>query len=209
MTSTPPFLALAVATIVAYLIGGLPFGYWFVRLAYGKDIRRMGSGNIGATNVHRSAGGKAGLIVLLLDICKGLLAVWLADLTTHGDPLGLALAAAAVMLGHCYPIFLNFRGGKAVACFIGAFVYIAPLALLASIVVFILVLAVRRYVSLASIVAVLVFPIAVWFLEQPAASIFAASIFAALLVVYRHRANIARLRSGAEHVFSLKGGKAA
>lgn len=209
MTSTPPFLALAVATLVAYIVGGLPFGYWFVRLAYGKDIRSMGSGNIGATNVHRSAGGKAGSIVLLLDIGKGLLAVWLAALTTRGDPRGLALAAVAVMLGHCYPVFLHFRGGKAVACFVGAFLYIAPLALLASIGIFIVVVAASRYISLGSIVAALVFPIAVWFIEHPPASIFAASIFAALLIVYRHRGNIVRLRSGAEHVFSLKGGKAA
>lgn len=169
----------------------------------------MGSGNIGATNVHRSAGGKAGLAVLLLDIGKGVLAVWLADLATGGDPRGLALAAAAVMLGHCYPAFLHFRGGKAVACFIGAFVYIAPLALLVSVCVFIVVLAASRYVSLASIIAALLFPVAVWFVEHPPAAIFAASIFAALLIVYRHRGNIVRLRSGAEHVFSLKGGKAA
>lgn len=209
MISTPPYPALAVATLVAYLIGGLPFGYWFVRLVYRKDIRSMGSGNIGATNVHRSAGGKAGLAVLLLDIGKGVLAVWLADLTTRGNPEGLALAAAAVMLGHCYPVFLRFRGGKAVACFVGAFVYIAPLALLVAVCVFIVVLTVSRYVSLASIIAALLFPAAVWFIEHPPAAVFAASIFAALLIIYRHRGNIVRLRSGAEHVFSLKGGKAA
>src|SRR5579883_1753233 len=124
------FLVFSVATLASYLIGGLPFCYWFVRIAYGKDIRTMGSGNIGATNVHRTAGGKAGLIVLILDICKGLIAVWLADLTTHGNPWGLALAAAAVMLRNCYHIYISFRGRKAVACFLGAFVYIAMLAFL-------------------------------------------------------------------------------
>jgi glycerol-3-phosphate acyltransferase PlsY len=200
---------LSVATLASYFIGGLPFGYWFVRIAYGKDIRMMGSGNIGATNVHRTAGGKAGLIVLILDICKGLIAVWLADLTTHGNPWGLALAAAAVMLGHCYPIFLNFRGGKAVACFLGAFVYIAPLAILIVILLFIGVLLTTRYVSLASIIAALFFPVVMWFVAHPPYPILGVSIFAALLIVFRHRANIARLRNGAEHVFSFKGGKAA
>ncbi|MGH9584486.1 MAG: glycerol-3-phosphate acyltransferase, partial [Bryobacteraceae bacterium] len=113
------------------------------------------------------------------------------------------------MLGHCYPVFLNFRRGKAVACFVGAFAYIAPLAVLAVAVVFLVVLAAARYVSLASMIAALLFPVAIWFLAHPPVSIFAASVFATLLIVYRHRANIARLRNGGEHVFSLKGGKAA
>ncbi len=89
----------------------------------------MGSGNIGATNVHRSIGWKAGIVVLLLDILKGFVAVWLAVVLNHGYVLALALSAIAVMLGHCYPILLRFKGGKAVACFIGAFLYIAPLAI--------------------------------------------------------------------------------
>jgi glycerol-3-phosphate acyltransferase PlsY len=209
VTSAPPYLAITVAALAAYLIGGLPFGYWFVRIVYGKDVRTMGSGNIGATNVHRSTGGKAGLAVLILDIGKGVLAVWLASITTRGNPTGMAIAAAAVMLGHCYPVFLNFRGGKAVACFLGAFVYLTPLSVAAAVVVFLIVLAASRYVSLASITAALLFPVAVWFVSHAPDAIFAASIFAALLIVYRHRANIARLRNGAEHVFSLKGGKTA
>ncbi len=120
-------LAIAVSAVLAYFIGGLPFGYWFVRISSGKDIRTMGSGNIGATNVQRTSGLKAGVIVLLLDIFKGFLAVWVAAVLTHANSVALAFAAAGVMMGHCYPIFLGFKGGKAVACFVGAFLYIAPL----------------------------------------------------------------------------------
>jgi glycerol-3-phosphate acyltransferase PlsY len=198
------FLSRAVLTLLAYLIGGLPFGYWFVRLRLGKDIRTMGSGNIGATNVHRTAGGKAGVIVLLLDILKGLLAVWIAWATSRGDTVTIALAAAAVMLGHCYPVFLKFKGGKAVACFIGAFGFIAPLALLASAAIFVLAVWLKRYISLGSIVGVAVFPLFFFAIYRPAPALLGASIFAALLIIYRHRGNISRLLAGTENVFSFR-----
>ena len=201
-----PTSALIDSAIVAYLIGGLPFGYWFVRLSFGKDIRTMGSGNIGATNVHRSAGGKAGVIVLLLDILKGVLAVWLATLIAHQDVRAMAVSAVCVMLGHCYPVFLGFHGGKAVACFIGAFGYLAPLALAVSAVVFLVAVAWSRYISLGSIVGAILFPAAAWLTGSPA-PVLVASIVAALLIVYRHQANITRLRTGTENVFSWKGGK--
>jgi glycerol-3-phosphate acyltransferase PlsY len=193
------------STLLAYLLGGLPFGYWLVRLSSGQDIRSMGSGNIGATNVYRTTGTRAGLVVLLLDILKGLLAVWLAALLTRGSTLALSLAAVAVMVGHCYPVFLGFKGGKAVACFIGAFAFITPLPLLATAAVFVAVVAVRPYISLGSIIGALVFPLMVWFIQRPSIEILIAAIFAALLIVYRHRGNISRLRRGEEHVFSLKG----
>jgi glycerol-3-phosphate acyltransferase PlsY len=197
------------STLLAYLLGGLPFGYWFVRLASGKDIRTMGSGNIGATNVHRTAGTKAGLMVLLLDILKGLLAVWLAGLITHGvtqgNTLALSLAACAVMVGHCYPVLLGFKGGKAVACFIGAFAFITPLPLLATAAVFLVVATLSRHISLGSIIGAMVFPLLVWLIQRPPLAVLLAAIFAAALIVYRHRGNIARLRSGEEPVFSFKG----
>jgi glycerol-3-phosphate acyltransferase PlsY len=199
------FLSPAVAALVAYLIGGLPFGYWFVRLTLGLDIRTIGSGNIGATNVHRAAGKRAGIIVLLLDIIKGLLAVWLADRLTHGNSVGIALAAAAVMVGHCYPVFLKFRGGKAVACFIGAFGYIAPLALLITAVAFLIVVAMSRYISLGSLMGAFLFPFVYWWINDPPQPLLISAFFAALLIIYRHRTNIDRLRSGTEHAFSLKG----
>ena len=201
-------LTLTVPALLAYLIGGLPFGYWFVRLTLGVDIRTVGSGNIGATNVHRAAGKKAGIIVLVLDIFKGLLAVWIADRLTHGNPVGIGLAASAVMLGHCYPVFLRFRGGKAVACFIGAFGYIAPLALLVSAVAFLIVVAMSRYISLGSLMGAFLFPFVYWWINDPPQPLLISAFFAALLIIYRHRANIERLRSGTEHAFSLKGNTA-
>jgi acyl phosphate:glycerol-3-phosphate acyltransferase len=201
-------LTLIASTLFAYLIGGLPFGYWFVRLTAGKDIRSMGSGNIGATNVHRTQGTKAGIIVLLLDILKGFLAVWLAARLTGDSQLAVASAAAAVMLGHCYPVFLGFKGGKAVATFIGAFLFLTPLALVCTTIAFILVVSVSRYISLGSIVGAVVFPLAVWFFEHAPREIIAASLFASVLVIYRHKTNIARLRAGKENVFSFAGKKA-
>ncbi len=198
------FLTLAVLTLLAYLIGGLPFGYWFVRLRLGKDIRTLGSGNIGATNVHRAAGGKAGVIVLLLDILKGLAAVFIATAATHGDPPAIALAASAVILGHCFPVFLNFKGGKAVACFIGAFGFIAPLALLLTALVFVTAVWMSRYISLGSIIGAVVFPFIFWWTNRPSPPLLSASIFAAALIVYRHRGNIVRLRTGTENVFSFR-----
>jgi glycerol-3-phosphate acyltransferase PlsY len=201
-------LPVLASAILAYFIGGLPFGYLFVRFSLGKDVRTMGSGNIGATNVHRTAGRKAGLIVLLLDILKGFLAIWLAVLISHNDALAVSAAVVAVMLGHCYPVALGFKGGKAVACFIGAFLYLAPLALLVTTVFFVLVVAGTKFISLASITGAIVFPPVFWLLYHPAPSILVAAIASAILIIYRHRANIARLRSGTENVFSFKGGAA-
>jgi acyl phosphate:glycerol-3-phosphate acyltransferase len=202
-----PFYLVAV-TLCAYLIGGVPFGYWFVLFSAGKDIRTIGSGNIGATNVQRTVGSTAGFIVLLLDILKGFFAVWLAAALTQADPLALALSAVAVMLGHCYPVFLRFKGGKAVACFVGAFIYLAPFALVITLAIFVVVVWLSKHISLGSIIGALVFPFVVWLTMHPPAPILAASIAGALLIVYRHKANISRLRSGTENVFSLKGRKA-
>lgn len=206
LSISDPF-AVAVSAVLAYFIGGLPFGYWFVRVSSGQDIRTMGSGNIGATNVQRTSGLKAGVIVLLLDIFKGFLAVWAAAVLTHGNSVALAFAAAGVMMGHCYPIFLGFKGGKAVACFVGAFLYIAPLALAFTAVIFVAVAAWSRHISLASILGAAVFPLIIWLTSHPGRAILISSIFAAALIIYRHKANISRLKSGTEHVFSLKGGK--
>jgi glycerol-3-phosphate acyltransferase PlsY len=165
----------------------------------------MGSGNIGATNVHRTAGRRAGIVVLLLDILKGLLAVWAADALTHHDAAAVALAAAAVILGHCYPALLKFRGGKGVACFVGAFGYIAPLVLLIVIVAFVIVVVMSRYISLGSLMSAFLFPFIYWWLIDPPLPLLISAFFSAVLIIYRHRGNIERLRSGTEHAFSLKG----
>lgn len=200
-------LTAVLLSLLAYFVGGLPFGYWFVRLTSGDDIRALGSGNIGATNVHRTKGRKAGLAVLALDILKGFLAVFLAARLSHDNPLAVGSATVAVMLGHCYPLFLRFKGGKAVACYVGAFLYLAPLVLIAVTLVFVGVVATTKYISLASVVAAAVFP-ALLLAIHPAPAILWACIISSALVIWRHKANIARLRAGRENVFSLRGGKA-
>src|SRR5580700_1204635 len=197
---------LFVSAVVAYLLGAIPFGYLFVRYAMGKDIRTMGSGNIGATNVHRTAGRGAGVVVLVLDIAKGYLAVWIAGRFTHDAPMGLALSALAVMAGHAYPVFLGFKGGKAVASFIGAFLYIAPVALAIVLAVFVVVVALSKHISLGSITAALLFPLVVWWSMHPARPILMAALIGGLFITYRHKDNISRLLSGTESVFSLRGG---
>src|SRR5215831_386377 len=111
---------------IAYLLGAIPFGYLLVRWKTGADVRGKGSGNIGATNVMRTTGRAAGIATLLLDIAKGYFAVWIAGRLTGQDTLWMSLAALAVMAGHAYPVFLGFKGGKAVASFIGAFLYLVP-----------------------------------------------------------------------------------
>ncbi|HTP87780.1 MAG TPA: glycerol-3-phosphate 1-O-acyltransferase PlsY [Bryobacteraceae bacterium] len=197
----------ALILLAAYLIGGIPFGYLLVRLKTGRDVRQSGSGNIGATNVLRTAGRGVGVATLVLDIGKGALAVWLADRFLHGSVLWMSAAALAVMAGHAFPVFLKFKGGKAVASFIGAFLYAAPVPLLAVIVVFVIVVAASRYISLGSIVAAGVFPLAVWLIQKPEWPLIAASIIAGAFIIWRHRANIGRLRAGNEHLFKFGGSK--
>jgi glycerol-3-phosphate acyltransferase PlsY len=208
MVTLSPAVSLTLSAILAYLIGGMPFGYWFVRLRAGKDIRSMGSGNIGATNVQRTQGMKAGLVVLLLDILKGFLAVVLSAWLSRGDAAALALAAVFVMIGHCFPVFLRFKGGKAVACYIGAFLYIAPWALLVVAVLFVAIVALWRYMSMGSILGAALFPVFYWIMYRPPAVLLLMSIFCGLLIIFRHKANIDRLINGNENVFSLKGRKA-
>jgi len=191
----------AFAVILAYLIGGIPFGYLLVRATTGKDVRGLGSGNIGATNVLRTTGRGPAVGVLLLDMAKGYLAVWLASRLTGGSIMWMSLAAAAVMLGHCYPVFLKFQGGKAVACFIGAFLFLAPWPLLAVLLLFAIVVAETRHISLGSIVAAGLFPLAVWLIEHPPAPLLLVSIFAGVLIVYRHKTNLQRIHAGNENVF--------
>lgn len=204
----PSFLELVVPALLAYFIGGLPFGYLFVRFTLGQDVRKLGSGNIGATNVHRSAGRKAGLLVLLLDVGKGFLAVWLAAVASHHDASVIALAWFSVLLGHCFPLFLGFKGGKAVAAFIGAALYIAPVALVATALIFFLAVALSKYISLGSIVGAVVFPLMMWVVYRPVWQLSLAAIAATVLIVIRHRGNLYRLNAGTETPFSLKGGSA-
>jgi glycerol-3-phosphate acyltransferase PlsY len=200
-----PVLALA----AAYLIGAIPFGFLIVKWKTGADVRSSGSGNMGATNVLRTTGRAAGIATLLLDIAKGAAAVWLADKLTAGNIHWMSAAALAVMLGHAFPIFLKFQGGKAVASFIGAYLYLAFLPLCAVLVVWLATVAYTRQVSMGSILAAGTFPLAVWLLMQPPFSLVAAGTISGAFIIYRHRANIARIRAGTEHVLSFSSRKAA
>ena len=187
--------------VLAYLIGGIPFGYLLVRFTTGRDVRASGSGNIGATNVLRTTGRGAGVATLVLDIAKGVLAVWVADRMSGGSPLWMSLAALAVMAGHAFPVFLGFQGGKAVASFIGAFLYLTPAPLAASLVVFVMAVAATKYISLGSILAAGFFPLGVYLILHPETPVLAAATIAGAFIVWRHRENIARLRAGNENVF--------
>ncbi len=191
-----------IAIVIAYLLGGIPFGFLLVKLTKGADVRESGSGNIGATNVLRTSGPAVGVATLLLDIAKGYLAVWLAAMLTGGAPQWTSLAALAVMAGHAYPVFLKFQGGKAVATFIGAFAYLTPLPLAAVLLLFIAVVAVTRYISAASILSAAMFPFGVWMILHPPVQVTAAAFLAGAFVVYRHKSNWIRLRAGTENVFS-------
>lgn len=187
--------------VVAYLIGGIPFGYLLVRLKTGRDVRSMGSGNIGATNVLRTTGRAIAIVTLLLDIAKGYFAVWFAAWLTHDSPEWMSAAALAVMAGHAYPIFLKFHGGKAVASFIGAFLYLTPIPLFATLVLFVIVVAATKHISMGSITMAGSLPLAVWLIEHPPIPVLLASIVAGIFIIYRHRENIARIRAGNENVF--------
>ena len=189
--------------IICYFIGGIPFGYLLVKLKTGGDVRAEGSGNIGATNVLRTQGRMLGVATLLLDALKGLAAVWLMATQTENSLAWMSAGAVAVMLGHAYPVFLKFQGGKAVATFIGAFAYLAPWPLLAVLIVFVIVVAATRFISLASVLAAVSFPFGVWLITHPTAPVLIASVIAAALIVYKHKANLDRLRAGTENVFTF------
>ena len=191
------------ACLLAYFLGAIPFGYILVKLKTGGDVRGAGSGNIGATNVLRTTGRTAGVVTLLLDIGKGYLAVWAAGKMTGGDARWMAAAAVVVMLGHAYPVFLGFHGGKAVASFVGAFLCLAPLALVAVLMVFVGVVAWTHYISMGSIVAAAVLPLAVWLIAVPALPVEAAAVIGAAFIIYKHSSNIQRLRAGTENRFKF------
>ncbi len=190
-----------IAIVVAYLVGGIPFGYLLVRWKTGEDVREKGSGNIGATNVLRTTGRAVAVATLLLDIAKGVLAVWIADKLSGGSPVWMSVAALAVMAGHAFPVFLKFHGGKAVASFIGAFLYLTPVPMIAALLVFVIVVAATRQISMGSIVGAGSLPLATWLIEHPPWIVILATLLAAVFIIYRHRANIERIRSGSESVF--------
>jgi acyl phosphate:glycerol-3-phosphate acyltransferase len=194
----------------AYLLGSIPFGFLIVKLVGGGDIRFRGSGNIGATNVAREAGALPGVATLLLDGAKGYFAVWLAARVTNGNPRWMILAAVLTIVGHTFPVWLRFQGGRGVATGAGVFLPICWQAVLGALIVWLVVLAFWRYVSLASISAAASLPLLVYLLyapgHAPPESISAGASFAMLLIIARHRSNIIRLLRGTEPQFSFKSG---
>jgi len=194
----------ALSVVIAYLIGGIPFGLIIVRLQTGADVRDSGSGNIGATNVLRTTGIGAGILTLVLDAAKAWFAVWLADRLSGGSELWMSLAALAALAGHAWSVFIRFKGGKAVASFVGAYTYLAPMPLLAVVLIFILVVAWTRYLSLGSIIAAGLFPVGCWMILHPGWPVLVSALGAAAIIIERHRANIARIRAGEERIFSFR-----
>jgi acyl phosphate:glycerol-3-phosphate acyltransferase len=183
---------------ISYLLGSIPFGYLLVRIFRGEDVRTSGSGNIGATNVSRKSPA-LGILTLLLDAVKGTAAVWMAYAIAPTYPL-MSLAALCAVLGHMFPVWLKFRGGKGVATGLGSFIVIAPKAVLVAVGIFIAVVAVFRYVSLGSIVAVASFPLLVYEMHAHGNAPMALALMAttSLLIIARHHQNIRRLLAGTE-----------
>ena len=198
----------AFIVVLAYLLGSIPFGYLIVRLRGGGDVRETGSGGTGATNVTRRAGRAAGLLTLALDAAKGAAAVALARYLLAEDfgvNWWVVAAALAAVVGHVFPVWLRFRGGKGVATGLGVFLSLAPLAVLCALPVFVLVVWVTRYVSLGSMTAAALLPLFVWLTggrapdgEGPRPVLLAAAAGAAL-IIFMHRANIGRLLRGTEN----------
>jgi len=181
--------------LLGYLAGSVPFAFLLARRA-GIDVRFAGSGNVGAANVMRTTGTRRAILVMSLDVAKGALAVVLAWLVHAGVTL-TALAAAAAVVGHIYPVWLRFHGGKGVAVAAGVFGVLTPIATALAAGLFLVIVYVTRYVSLGSIAATVALPPAAWMTGEPKAVVFAAAGSGAL-ILFRHRGNIRRLREGTE-----------
>lgn len=193
-------LVFAVAIIVIYLIAAIPTGLLLARVMGNEDVRQKGSGNIGATNVYRVAGKLAGVLTLVGDTLKGYLPLlaltsWLAP-----TPTQLGIASAVAIVGHCYPVYLKFKGGKGVATALGIFLVLSPKVVLGALIVFVVTVGLSRFISLGSVLAALSAPLLVLMFDHPQ-PIFLATVFIAALVVWRHRTNIRRLLDGTENRF--------
>lgn len=192
--------------LIAYLLGAIPFGYLLVRFVFteGEDIREVGSGGIGATNVTRRAGRKAGLLTYVFDVLKGVAAVVLMRQIAADDYLWIGAAAIAAIVGHIFPVFLAFRGGKGVATGVGVFLALAPLAVISTFLLWLLIVYFTRYVSLASIIATAAVPLWTllfygWLMPHPhIQALLLIGVIVCALIVAKHHENIGRLMSGTE-----------
>ncbi len=204
-------LTTALLLLAGYLLGSIPFGLILSRVLGGKDVRQHGSGNIGATNVSRVVGPLAGVLTLLLDAAKGASAVWLAARVTDHSARAMMLTGLAALVGHCYPVWLRFEGGKGVATALGIFTALCPLAALTAFLLFLLVSVFWRYISLGSLSAAAAMPLLIYFLWAPAHappwSIMLGTLIASGLIFYKHRTNIQRLLNGTEPRYATERSK--
>ena len=203
--------------IIAYLLGSIPFGYLLVKYVFtrGQDIRQVGSGNIGATNVGRVAGTKGAVLTYVLDVGKGALAVFIAGWVSHYDVWWMGAAGLLAIVGHLFPIWIGFRGGKGVATGVGVYIVLSPYATLSSLLVWVVIVYWKRYVSLASILATAALPL--WILlwdgkifPKPTHQLLGMlilSILAGALIVAKHHDNIRRLLKGEEHKIGSRRGQ--
>jgi acyl phosphate:glycerol-3-phosphate acyltransferase len=203
MPVSMPILWLLV--FLGYVLGSIPFGYLLVRARSGRDVRAIGSGNIGATNVARTAGLSTGVATLVLDLAKGLFAVWLAGQGSGGNIRIMMYAGLAAILGHVFPVWLKFSGGKGVATALGVFLMISWAAVAAAVAIFAIVVLFWRYVSLGSISAAAALPLLVYLLyapgHAPPTAVTAGTLLSSVLIIVKHRKNIERLLSGTEPRF--------
>lgn len=191
-------------TIIAYLLGSIPFGYLIVRWQKGIDVRSTGSGSTGATNVMRNLGITGFVATFALDAGKGTVAVIAARKLTDDDPRWVAAAAAVAILGHCLPVWLKFRGGKGVATGVGAFLGLSPIPLGIALAIFALTVALWRYVSLGSILATALFPIALYLINHPPLPILLGAAASGAIIIGKHHGNIRRLLAGTENRLGRK-----
>jgi acyl phosphate:glycerol-3-phosphate acyltransferase len=193
---------MAAIVLAAYLIGSIPFALICARSWGAVDLRRVGSGNLGAANVMRASGVTAGVIVAALDIGKGAASVWLAARFSAGPEIPAAAGLAAIV-GHIYPLWLRFRGGKGVATACGVFSVLTPLAVPPALVMFAITVWLTKYISLGSLLASLVLPLLAYAIGSPAPAVLAA-VGASLIIVFRHRSNVGRLRTGTERRLGVR-----
>lgn len=184
------------AICLAYLVGSVPFALILTRRLNARDLRQVGSGNLGAANVVRASGVTAGVVVALLDVAKGATSVLLAE-RLGGSVFATAAAGFAAIVGHIYPVWLRFRGGKGVATACGVFSVLTPLAIAPALGIFMISVWITRYISLGSILATAALPAIAYALGSPAAAV-ATALAAAALIIFRHRSNVIRLRLGTE-----------
>jgi glycerol-3-phosphate acyltransferase PlsY len=193
--------------VASYLLGAIPFGFLLAKIFGGADVRKAGSGNIGATNVSRVAGPLAGILTLVFDAAKGSAAVLLAAHLTDNSALWMVVAGFLALIGHCYPVWLNFRGGKGVATAAGVFLVLSPAAMFSALAIFILVVIAWRFVSLGSLAAAASIPLLMYFLwaphHAPPLAVTFGSLAISTLVIYKHDANVQRLVEGTETKFSF------